>query len=297
MSVGCDDADDVQDAQSPSIAVSEEAAQSGPLVRVRLGLAYDGGSYHGFAAQPGQRTVAGELSEALGKIFGTEPRIVCAGRTDAGVHARAQVVHADVPAEVLLRRYGDFATGDAIASLSRSLSHQLGDAVNVFRAEIAPPGFDARHSATWRRYRYDIDCSGRAEPARSASVWVLEEDLDVAVMRLGADPLVGEHNFAAFCRQPDGEEGPIMRRVLEATFSRWEEGAISFEIAASAFCHQMVRSIVGVLVAIGSGRAKPPDVVAMLRSGSRQGAPTIAPARGLTLIAVGYPDELGGPWR
>jgi tRNA pseudouridine38-40 synthase len=292
MNVGCDDADD---AAEPEIA-GEEAAQLGPLRRVRLGLAYDGGSYHGFAAQPGQRTVSGDLSSALGKIFGESPRIVCAGRTDAGVHARTQVIHVDVPAAALVHRYGEIAEGVQIPALCRSLSHQLGQTVNVFRAEVAPVGFDARHSATWRRYRYDIDCSGRAEPAQSSSVWVLEADLDVAVMRLGADPLVGEHNFAAFCRQPDGEEGPIMRRVIEATFSVHDHGRISFEIAATAFCHQMVRSIVGVLAAIGRNKAKPPDVVAMLRSGSRNGAPTIAPARGLTLIAVGYPDELGGPW-
>ena len=298
MSIGCDDADDPDDVgeQDVSTTSPEEAAQLGPLVRVRMGLAYNGSSYHGFAAQPGQRTVAGELSGALGKIFGVAPRIVCAGRTDAGVHARTQVVHADVPAAAFIRRYGDLGAGEVIAGLSRSLSHQLGDAVNIFRTEVAPAGFDARHSATWRRYRYDIDCSGRAEPARSDSLWVLEEALDLAVMRLGADPLVGEHNFAAFCRQPDGADGPITRMVLEATLSSSVSGVISFEIAARAFCHQMVRSIVGVLVAIGRGQAKPPDVVAMLRSGSRQGAPTIAPARGLTLIAVGYPEDLGGPW-
>lgn len=298
MTVGCDDADDeVETARARDEAPGEqEAAQLGPLRRVRLGLSYDGSSYHGFAGQPGQRTVAGELALALERIFGSAPRIVCAGRTDAGVHARTQVIHVDLPASTLEQRYGEIAGGGAIPALCRSLSHQLGETVNVFRAEIAPAGFDARHSATWRRYRYDIDCSGRAEPAQSSAVWVLEADLDVAVMRLGADPLVGEHNFAAFCRQPDGEEGPIMRRVIEATFRPHDHGRVSFEIAANAFCHQMVRSIVGVLVAIGRGKAKPPDVVAMLRSGSRQGAPTIAPAKGLTLISVGYPDELGGPW-
>ena len=262
-----------------------------------LGVAYDGGSFHGFAAQPEQRTVSGSISAALGKIFGAEPHLVCAGRTDAGVHARTQVVHADLPLEVLERRYGAPEGSYELEGLVRSLSHQLGPEIAVYRAELAPAGFDARHSAIWRRYRYDIDCSGRPDPVRAASIWAIEEQLDLAAMRLGAYPLIGEHDFAAFCRQRDGEEGPIMRRVLEVGFVEDNDEVIHFEISATAFCHQMVRSIVGILAAIGRGKARAPDVVSMLRSGSRQGAPTIAPAKGLTLIAVGYPDELGGAWR
>lgn len=294
MEIGCDDADDAPTATAREVRT--EAAQSGPLRRVRIGLGYDGASYHGFAAQPGQRTVAGELSTALQNVFGEPAKIVCAGRTDAGVHARTQVVHADVDAIAFERRYGNLQPGEPLPGLARSLSHQLGSSVNVFRTEVAPPGFDARHSATWRRYRYDLDWSGRAEPAKTNSLWALEEELDVAVMRLGADAFIGEHNFAAFCRRRDGEEGPIMRRVMSATLQEPAHGALCFEISAAAFCHQMVRSIVGMLVAIGRGNKKPPDVVTMLRSGSRQGAPTLAPAKGLTLIAVGYPDVLGGPW-
>ena len=289
-----DDADDAP--TEPANGVGIEAAPSGPLRRIRIGLAYDGGSFHGFAAQPGQRTVAGELSSALRNVFGHEPRIVCAGRTDTGVHARTQVVHADLDAAALEKRYGDVAECATLTGLARSLSHQLGEQVNVFRAEVAPLGFDARRSAIWRRYRYEIDCSGRVEPARATTLWALEEELDLAVMRLGADALIGEHDFAAFCRHPDGEEGPIVRRVLSTSLQARERGVITFEISATAFCHQMVRSIVGMLVALGRGKKKPPDVISMLRGGSRQGAPTLAPAKGLTLIAVGYPDELGGPW-
>ena len=294
MEIVCDDADDAPTDAASDVGI--DAAPHGPLRRVRIGLAYDGGSFHGFAAQPGQRTVAGELSAALRNVFGDAPKIVCAGRTDAGVHARTQVVHADLGASALEKRYGDVGEGETLPGLARSLSHQLGEQVNVFRAEVAPVGFDARHSAIWRRYRYEIDCSGRAEPARANALWALEEELDLAVMRLGAGALIGEHNFAAFCRHPDGEEGPIMRRVLSTSLQAPERGVITFEISATAFCHQMVRSIVGMLVALGRGKKKPPDVISMLRSGSRQGAPTLAPAKGLTLIAVGYPDELGGPW-
>ncbi|HEY5272842.1 MAG TPA: tRNA pseudouridine(38-40) synthase TruA [Acidimicrobiales bacterium] len=289
----CDDADD----EDAKVEPSRGAAPSGPLRRVALGVAYDGGSFHGFAAQPGQCTVSGSISAALGKIFGAEPHLVCAGRTDAGVHARTQVVHADLPLDVLERRYGAPEGSYELEGLVKSLSHQLGPEIGVYRAELAPAGFDARHSAIWRRYRYDIDCSGRPDPVRAASIWAIEEHLDLAAMRLGAYPLIGEHDFAAFCRQRDGEEGPIMRRVLEVGFVEGNDGVIHFEISATAFCHQMVRSIVGMLAAIGRGKARAPDVVSMLRSGSRQGAPTIAPAKGLTLIAVGYPDELGGAWR
>ena len=288
----CDDADD----EGTSVDVDREAAPLGPLRRVVLGVAYDGGSFHGFAAQPGQRTVSSSIAAALGKIFGAEPRLVCAGRTDAGVHARTQVIHADLSADVLERRYGAADGTLHFDGLIRSLSHQLGPEIAVYRAELAPTGFDARHSAIWRRYRYDIDCSGRPDPVRAASIWAIEEHLDLAAMRLGAYPLIGEHDFAAFCRQRDGEEGPIIRRVLEVGFRQDEDAVIHFEIGATAFCHQMVRSIVGMLVAIGRGKARAPDVVARLRSGSREGAPTIAPAKGLTLISVGYPDELGGAW-
>jgi len=280
-------------------AVRDVAAEVGArdLVRLALGVAYVGSGFHGFAAQPGQRTVAGVLAGALGRVFGATGGIVCAGRTDAGVHARCQVVHVDVDRRALLARCGTDEPGAPLAGLARSLRRQLGEDASVFRALVAPGGFDARRSATWRRYRYELDCSGRLDPLRAAATWSLEGDLDLAAMRLGADALVGEHDFAGFCRAGAGERGPMRRRVLAARLVDEGGGRIGFEITATAFCQQMVRAIVGTLVAIGRGVARPPDVVARLRSGSRDKAPPVAPARGLCLVGVGYPETLGGPWQ
>ena len=301
----------------------DEAAPSGPLRRVVLSLAYDGSGFKGFAAQPGQRTVGGALVAALEKVTGGSVAITCAGRTDTGVHALAQVVHADVAESYLLGRLGAAGEpGEALPGLARNLSGLVGPDCVVWDAAVAPEGFDARHGATWRRYRYEIDTGPHQSPLRRSVAWHVKELLDLAPMRLASDALIGEHDFAGFCRQPPGEggtkaSGPIVRRVLDA---RWQAGdgtgkargtgqlqgndratggstTLVFEIEAKAFCHQMVRSIVGTLVAVGAGRTRPSDLVARLRSGSRKGAPTLAPPGGLCLVEVGYAQELGGARR
>ncbi|HUZ20131.1 MAG TPA: tRNA pseudouridine(38-40) synthase TruA [Acidimicrobiales bacterium] len=279
------------------ISHEERAAPSGPLVRVALGVAYDGSGFHGFAAQPDQRTVAGALGEALEAITGAPVAWTCAGRTDSGVHATAQVVHVDLAAGLLARRYGaSGAPGEELAALASSLSHQAGPDVEVWRALTVPADFDARRSALSRRYRYDVEV-GRRNPLRRHQVWHVGEPVDLAVLRLATDPLVGEHDFAAFCRRPpDRPSGPLTRRVLDARWKDAGEGVLRFEIEAKAFCHQMVRSAVGALVAAGTGRIRPSDVVALLRSGERTGAPQLAPPEGLCLVAVRYADELGGSW-
>jgi len=276
-----------------SEAPIEQAPPDGPLRRVALGCSYDGAGFHGFATQRGQRTVAGVLTAALGKLAGRELTITCAGRTDTGVHARCQVLHADLP-EASIARYGP---GPELPGLVRSLSRQVGREIVVWRALLAPDGFDARRSATFRRYRYDIETTTRLDPAFAHASWHLGEPLDLAAMRLGSDPLIGEHDFGAFARRPKSQPpGPLLRRVTETRWIVLDEGHLRFEIEAQAFAHQMVRSIVGMLVEIGKGRARPSDVVAMLRRGDREGAPRPAPPGGLCLVAVGYPDELGGPW-
>ncbi|MDA8297895.1 MAG: tRNA pseudouridine(38-40) synthase TruA [Actinomycetota bacterium] len=265
--------------------------------RVALGIAYDGAGYHGFAVQPNVRTVGGELKHALAQIAGHDVDLVCAGRTDAGVHALAQVVHVDLEAELLARRYGASGTPfEDLPALARAIDRQLGREAACWRARGVPAGFDARHSATARRYRYELDLDPIPDPRDARRAWRLEGPLDLAAMRLAADPLLGEHDFAAFCRRPpDRPDGPLLRKVTDAHWRvdgwRW-----SFDIEAKAFCHQMVRSIVGALVAVGEGRLRPSDVVALLRSGSRRGAPTLAPPAGLCLITVRYPDDLGGTW-
>jgi tRNA pseudouridine38-40 synthase len=274
-----------------------EAARPGPLRRVGLGVAYDGGDFHGFADQPGQRTVAGALAEAL-TPFRPADRLVCAGRTDAGVHATAQVVHVDLDADALGRIDPESTRGDAVAlpGLMRALNGRLGAECAVFRARTMPEDFDARRSALARRYRYVI-ATGPKNPLERGRVWSLEESLDVPVMRLAADMVLGEHDFAAFCRRPaDRPDASLTRLVSACTVEATDAHHVSIEIEANAFCHQMVRSIVGMLGAIGLGRLRASDLLTQLRSRARDGAPTIAPSCGLTLIAVRYPPAHGGTW-
>jgi tRNA pseudouridine38-40 synthase len=263
-----------------------------------LGLAYDGSGFHGFAPQPGQRTVGGELVRALSVLGVADARLTCAGRTDAGVHARAQVVHVDVDEAVLEGLHGRRrSVGPDLLWLGRSLSSLCGPEIVVWRAGLAPEGFDARHSALARRYGYEISTGERPDPLERHAVWHVGGALDVAVLRLATDPVVGEHDFAAFCRRPPGRlAGPMVRVVHDAHWVVRGATRLAFEIEAGAFCHQMVRSVVGAVVAAGQGRLKPSDVASLLRSGSRAGAPPLAPARGLCLVGVRYRDEHGGWW-
>jgi tRNA pseudouridine38-40 synthase len=266
----------------------------GDTARLRLELAYDGAGFRGFAAQDGQRTVAGVLADAIAKVTRSRVELTCAGRTDAGVHATAQVAHADVPAGVDLVR------------LRKSLNTLLGPAVVVRRAEWAPPGFDARRSALARRYRYLVIEAGSPDPLLGRFAWHVPHALDLRAMAAGADALVGEHDFRAFCRRPPGAgpADPVVRLVLDA---RWSEQApkpdglcpgerlLRFDVVARSFCHQMVRSMVGVLIDVGRGRRRVADVVAILRAGDRSRAMTVAPPHGLCLVGVDYGDSGNGP--
>ena len=279
-------------------------------VRWRLRVAYDGSGFRGFAAQEGLPTVAGALCAALGRVARTEVTLTCAGRTDAGVHALDQVVHVDLPAE-------RSAALDP-AALVRSLNSQLAPAIVVRDAEIAPEGFDARHSATARRYRYLVLNAPVPDPLLAGLVWHVADPLDLRAMSAAADALLGEHDFRAFCRRVPGTgpEVPIPRRVTDARWtrldgrsreahaagtSRLDDGRaagpaltpavgelLAFEIEANAFCHQMVRSLVGTLVEVGRGRKRPSDMLDVLRSADRARAGQPAPPQGLTLLVVRY---------
>ncbi|MHB1582688.1 MAG: tRNA pseudouridine(38-40) synthase TruA [Acidimicrobiales bacterium] len=265
--------------------------------RWRLLVAYDGAPFRGFAAQgPQVPTVAGALASALGRLARTTaPAITCAGRTDAGVHARGQVVHVDLPDPLPVGRHGDL-DGEAVA---RALNRQLAPAVVVRSAEPAPAGFDARRSAVARRYRYLVWNAAVPDPLLAALAWHVAEPLDLRSMAQAADSVVGEHDFRGFCRRPPGTDPdePIVRRVLDAG---WQEVAaaspcgdgrlLRFEIEATSFCHQMVRSLVASLVGVGHGRGNVASVVGRLRSGTRAGSPRPAPAHGLCLEAVRYPN-------
>jgi len=246
---------------------------------VRLDLSYDGSAYRGFARNPGVPTVGGELEERLGALCGEPVELTCAGRTDAGVHARRQVVTFDAPADRIdLDRW------------VRSLNKQGGGRVAVVAAGVVPDHFDARFSATWRRYRYFVRNRPAPDPFRSHLSWWVPEPLDHAAMEAAAPAFVGRHDFAAFCRRAhraDGTPLPLEREVLDTGWA--DEGEeLRFEIRARAFCHQMVRSIVGTLVDVGRGRIPADAIADVIASGDRSRAGQLAPPHGLVLWDVGY---------
>jgi tRNA pseudouridine38-40 synthase len=244
-------------------------------------LGYDGTEFSGWAAQPGRRTVETVLSEAIGRVLrmASPPKLTVAGRTDAGVHARGQVAHLTVPA-------------DLWAANGARLVHRLGGLlpadVRVFTAEPAPAGFDARFSALWRRYSYRLcDDPALAEPLdRNRTVWYFRP-LDLDAMNEAAATLLGEHDFAAFCRR---REGATTVRALRRL--GWHRDAILVaDVVADAFCHNMVRALVGALVAVGEGRQRPDWPATVLSAGVRDPGVRVMPPHGLCLEEVGYPPD------
>lgn len=256
-------------------------APSGPVLRVRMTVAYLGTGFHGFAAQKsGVPTVAGALIDAIKRVTGSSIELTCAGRTDAGVHAWGQVVSFDLPADV-----------DLVA-LQRSLNKMLGPSIVVRSLSVADERFDARRSATGRAYRYTIVNRPTPDPFLAHMAWHVDDPLDVRSMQLACDPLIGEHDFTSFCRKPPastiGAAPSMVRRVRDARWVDGGDGVLRFEIEASAFCHQMVRSVVGTLVAVGRGKKKAGDMAWILRSRDRSLAASPAPAHGLVLWSVSY---------
>jgi tRNA pseudouridine38-40 synthase len=242
--------------------------------RVRMVVAYVGTGFHGFALQPGQLTVAGVISHAIERQLRHTIELVCAGRTDAGVHAWGQVVSFD-------------ARSDAnLDDLARAVNRALRPAVVVRALAEADPAFDARHSATWRRYRYTIVNRPIPDPFMAATSWHVGAPLDLAAMRLGCDPLFGEHDFSSFCRRPP--RGSLVRLVRDAEWVDLGAGVLRFEIEASSFCQQMVRSVVGTLVDIGRGKRRAGELAGILRAKDRAAAGPLAPPQGLCLWEVGY---------
>ncbi len=263
--------------------------------RARLTVAYDGTDFHGFAEQKSARTVMGELRAALEKIVRQPVEPVCAGRTDAGVHGWGQVVSLDLPANTDL------------AGLQRRVNKLCAPAIAVRDAAwCADPEFSARFSATYRHYHYHVLNAPEPNPFWARTAWHVIEPLRLWAMNLACDPLIGEHDFSSFCRKPkvaDAADEPSMtRRVISA---QWREvagdvpGLLRFEIRANAFCHQMVRSIVGTLVDVGLGKLHAGDVRGILVARDRNSAGRVAPPHGLVLWEVGYrePDQPDSPSR
>jgi tRNA pseudouridine38-40 synthase len=251
----------------------------GPWRRLRLVVAYDGGPFSGFARQRDRRTVQGELEAALSRLARQPVVTVGAGRTDAGVHARGQVVHADVPARLDPER------------VRRALNGGLGPAIVVGEAAWAPPGFDARLSARRRTYVYRVDDSGGPDPLLRGFVLAWPRPLSVPRMREAARPLVGEHDFAAFCRS---RAGATTTRRLRSVTVRRAGGLVQVRMVADAFCWQMVRSIVGHLLQVGDGRRDPATTAKVLAGRDRLAVGTVAPAHGLVLESVSYPRAGSG---
>jgi tRNA pseudouridine38-40 synthase len=239
----------------------------------RLDLAYDGAGFHGLARQPQQRTVQGEVEAAITRALGTTVSTVAAGRTDAGVHARHQVMSFSVDVEVDCER------------LLRSLQSQLYPEIAPSSLAQVEDEFDARHSAIARTYKYRIDNQRMVNPWSRQAVWHIPEQLDVDGMDFAVQDLIGEHDFAAFCRASSA--GGTVRHVEQASWSR-DEPLVVLSIRARSFCHQMVRSIVGLSVEIGR-RKKPPKAMAeVLASRVRGHSGQLAPAAGLILWEVSY---------
>ncbi len=254
-----------------------------PSLRVRLTVGYDGAQFHGFAIQPAVPTVAGALVVAIERALRVEGvELTCAGRTDTGVHARGQVVSFDVPADTVVDP----------AVLQRRINRQLQPSIVARDVAVDVGEFNARYDAVARRYRYAIMNAPVPDPLLAAQAWWVPEPLDLRAMEAACDPLLGEHDFAAFCRKPaprrDGTVPGMTRRVEDAEWEVLDDGLLYFWIEANAFCHQMVRSIVGLLVEVGHGKRHVSDVLQVLRGRDRQANADPAPPHGLVLWEVKY---------
>ncbi|WP_428978078.1 tRNA pseudouridine(38-40) synthase TruA [Mycobacterium bohemicum] len=261
------------------------------VVRLRLDIAYDGTEFAGWAAQSGQRTVAGVLDEALTTIFRVPVRLRAAGRTDAGVHATGQVGHVDVPVDAVANAYSrSSAVGDPeFLPLVRRLGRFLPGDVRVTEIARAPQGFDARFSALRRHYAYRLTTApygALPQQARYVTAW--PRALDVDTMNAASRDLLGLHDFAAFCRQREG--ATTIRELQRLDWSRDGE-LITARVSADAFCWSMVRSLVGALLAVGEHRRPVSWCAELLSATARSSDFAAAPPQGLTLIGVDYPPD------
>ncbi len=271
-------------ALSGTLAASRPPA--GPLgTRLRLDLSYDGSGFHGWSRQPGLRTVQQVVEEALALALAlpAEPALTVAGRTDAGVHARGQVAHLDVPS----------ATWPAASpTAGRRLGGLLPPDVRVRAVGAAPDGFDARFSALWRRYSYRVcDDPAAADPLRRHDTLWYPRAIDIARMNDAARACLGEHDFAAFCRRREGAS--TVRELLRLEWARTTPGVAVATVAADAFCHNMVRALVGAMLTVGDGRRPVGWLAEVLAAGMRDPAVHVAAPHGLCLEEVRYPPDAG----
>ena len=257
-------------------------------MRVRLDVSYDGTGFHGWAAQPGLRTVQGELEAALATVLRADAvQVTCAGRTDTGVHARGQVVHLDVDEQRLAAVVGRSADHPATV-LVRRLNGVLDEDLRVTDGRIAAEGFDARFSPLWRRYVYRVaDRPQAVDPLLRHHVLTWSRPLDDTAMNTAAAALLGEHDFAAYCRKREGTT--TVRTLLELRWARSPQGVAEATVRADAFCHNMVRALVGAMLAVGEGRRTTGWPAEVLAAGVRDPGVLVVPPHGLTLEEVAYP--------
>uniref|UniRef100_UPI0039C8C75A tRNA pseudouridine(38-40) synthase TruA n=1 Tax=Terrimesophilobacter sp. TaxID=2906435 RepID=UPI0039C8C75A len=291
-------------------ADGERGAETLPedrLIRIRLDVAYDGTDFHGWTKQPGLRTVQGELESALSTVFsrhGPPPLLTVAGRTDAGVHALGQVAHLDLTQEQLAslnrenrarrtpHRGAHAPAGDDPGALARRLNGIAGLDTDVYvsHSAEAPGGFDARFSAVWRRYEYRIaDTLAPRNPVERRNTLWYPAPLDVERMQEAAGALLGLHDWAAFCKARDG--ATTVRALQEFSWERQPDGVLLARVKADAFCHSMVRSLVGATISVGVGHLAPTRLVGIRRELARTSEFKVVPAKGLTLVEVGYPPD------
>lgn len=257
-------------------------------MRLRLDIAYDGTGFRGWARQPDLRTVQGTVEAAIARILGGGPQLVVAGRTDAGVHASGQVAHLDLT-DAQSERLAKGRSPEP-AALAARINGVLGAYPDVFVRAVAeaPPGFDARFSAVWRRYEYRLS-DGGYDPLERARTTKVNTALDVTAMDDAARSLIGLHDFAAYCKWREGST--TIRALLEFDWRRDEHGILIANVKADAFCHSMVRALVGACASVGDGRLARGDVVRLRDEGLRTNAFPVMAARGLTLSEVGYPAD------
>jgi tRNA pseudouridine38-40 synthase len=262
-------------------ATDEPATSTGGgLVRVRLEISYDGTALHGWARQPGQRTVQGELELGLATVLRHDVDLTVAGRTDAGVHATGQVAHIDLPAELFAEHQ---------SRLLRRLRGVLPADIAVTGTRVVPAEFDARFGALARHYVYRLtDADAGPPPLRRADTAGWGRRLEVADMRVAAALLLGQQDFAAFCRRREG--ATTIRTLLGLDVTR-DGDVIEIRASADAFCHSMVRSLVGALTAVGEGRRPAGWPASLLSLTARANDVPVAPAGGLTLVRVDYPPD------
>lgn len=259
-------------------------------MRLRFDLAYDGTGFRGWARQPGLRTVQGTLEAAISRLLGGDPQLVVAGRTDAGVHASGQVAHLDLT-DAQRERLAKARNPDpeALAARLTGVLGQYPD-VAVHRTSLAPDGFDARFSAVWRRYSYRVaDRVSGYDPLERLRTTSVNAALDVEAMDAAARSLIGLHDFAAYCKWREG--ATTIRTLLEFDWHREADGILVANVKADAFCHSMVRALVGACVAVGQGRLDVDDVVDIRDARERTSETKVLAARGLTLTEVGYPAD------